>query len=733
MRAGLVALLSGLCAMPACAQQPPADIAVAAREALQKKDGAQLAQFRERALAQRHPLGQWVDYWELGNRLAQAQQPELDAFYARWPGSYVEDRLRNDWLLELGMRRDWVNFTREFPRFRMNDDREVTCYALLTEHLGAAGKEPPAGYKARALSAWLAQRDVDDGCQLLATTLLEARVFGAEEGWLKARSAAEMGRLRAVRAAATLAAPALQAQVAQALDNPALYLNAGATIASRAHAEVATLALVRMAASEPEVAAARLRERWQQRLPKDLAAWAWAQTGRNAAQKLMPEATGHYAAAWSLVEGGDSPSWSDDTLAWNVRAALRSSTGTERWQAVQRAIGHMSEDERRDPAWRYWVARALRETAAPTAAGERQLARAQAALQQLAGEMHFYGKLASEDLGKAMPLPPLPAPLSPDERAAAAAHPGLTRALQSFALGLRSEGVREWNFSLRGMHDRELLAAAERACAQAVWDRCINTSERTRGEVDLAQRFPTPFRSDVLAKAGDIGLDPAYVYGLIRQESRFIADARSHVGASGLMQVMPATARWTAKRIGLPFTPAMINDRDINLRIGTGYLKLVLDDSDGSQLLAAAAYNAGPSRLRRWRDGPEIEPAIWAENIPFSETRDYVKKVLSNATVYAALLAGRVQVAAPAAPATLPASAPAPSASGASAAATAASAPLAASEAFAAASNGAVIAAPALAAAPAVLHAALPSLKARLGGLVGPRAASAPTPDKELP
>ena len=713
----LAALLWGLSAVPVTAQQPPADLAVEAREALQKKDSARLAQLRERAVAQRHPLGQWIDYWDLSNRLAQAQQPELDAFYARWSGTYVEDRLRNDWLLELGTRRDWANFARDFPRFRMNDDRDVTCYALLTEHLGAkaAGKELPAGYKPRALQAWLAQRDLDDGCQLLATALVEARVFSAEDAWLKARSAAEINRPRAVRAAAALVAPAMQAQVAQALENPALYLNAGATVGSRAQAEIATLALVRMAANEPEVAAARLRERWQQRLPKDLAAWAWAQAGRNAAMKLIPEATAYYAAAWSVAEGGDAaPAWSDETFAWNARAALRASTGAQRWHAVQRAIGHMSADERRDPAWRYWQARALREAAAPAAAGERQLAQALAALQQLSGEMHFYGKLAGEDLGKAMPLPPLPAPLTIDERTVAAAHPGLTRALQSFALGLRSEGVREWNFSLRGMQDRELLAAADRACTQAVWDRCINTSERTRGEVDLAQRFPTPFRSEVVAKSGDIGLDPAYVFGLIRQESRFITDARSHVGASGLMQVMPATARWTAKKIGLPFTPAMINDRDINLKIGTGYLKLVLDDFDGSQLLAAAAYNAGPSRPRRWREGAVVEPAIWAENIPFSETRDYVKKVLSNATVYAALLAGRVQVAVPT---PLPASAPSPGSSGATSAA---------------ASNGSA-AAPATAVAPLVVHAMLPSLKSRLGGLVGPRAASAPVPDKELP
>ena len=724
----MTALSMWLPCSAATAQSVPTDVVVEARDVLRKKDGVRLAQLRERAIGIQHPLAQWVDYWELGNRLAQAQQSELDAFYARWSGTYVEDRLRNDWLLELGKRRDWANFTQEFPRFRMNDDREVTCYAILTEQLAAKSnvKELPPSFKPRALEAWLAQRDLDDGCHQLATTLVEARVFTADDAWLKARTATEAGRVRAARAAAELVAPAMHAQVARALESPALYLNAGATVGTRANSEVTTLALVRMAANEPEVAAAQLRERWAPRLPKDLLAWAWAQVGRSAALKLAPEATAHYAAAWSEAERSNvAPAWSDDTLAWNVRSALRGSSGTERWRAVQRAIDHMSEAEQRDPAWRYWRARAMRETAAPGAGGDRQLSQAVASLQQLAGELHFYGKLASEDLGQPVSLPPLPTPLSAAERMAAKSHPGLDRALQLIELGLRSEGVREWNFSLRGMNDRTLLAAADRACAREVWDRCINTSDRTKLEVDLAQRFPMPYRAEVVAKAGEIGLDPAYVYGLIRQESRFVTDARSNVGASGLMQVMPATARWTAKKIGLPFTADMITDRDVNLRIGTGYLKLVLDDFDGSQVMAAAAYNAGPSRPRRWREGAMIEPAIWAENIPFNETRDYVKKVLSNATVYAAMLAGRVQVAA----------APRVAAAViAASAASSASTTLAASAAASAASAGA---AEALSPPPAppviVVHALLPSLKARLGALIGPRSSSAPPPNQELP
>ncbi|MCK7495607.1 MAG: hypothetical protein MZW92_34810 [Comamonadaceae bacterium] len=171
------------------------------------------------------------------------------------------------------------------------------------------------------------------------------------------------------------------------------------------------------------------------------------------------------------------------------------------------------------------LAAARRATATPT----RAAARAAAAVDRRRA-CSFYGKLARRGPGPAAcALPPRRAPLTrrPSARPHAAT-PGLARALQLIALGLRSEGVREWNFTLRGMGDRELLAAAQLACEREVWDRCINTSDRTRAEVDLAQRFPTPFRERGASRtAREIGLDPAYVYGLIRQESRFIIDARS--------------------------------------------------------------------------------------------------------------------------------------------------------------------------------------------------------------
>jgi len=631
LAAAVIAAVVAWVAAPPAAAQSGNETVLEARDAFRKKNSSRLAAARAAAQADQHALLPWVEYWELTNRLASAQQDEIDAFYTRWSGTYVEDRLRNDWLLELGRRRDWANFAVDYPRFRMNDDREVTCYALLTEHL--AGRD----VRDAARSAWLAQRDADDGCALMAKTLYDAGKFSDADVWLKARRSIDANRPSAARQAVGLMPPQWAKRLSDALDAPPRYLSRHASAATRNQAEMAALALIRLADKDPEMAATMLADRWERELPADLAAWAWASAGREAAQNLSPQAPAYFQRAAKTAAKSKQPiDWSDDTLAWKARAALRSD-GTARWPQVLEAIGAMSADEQRDAAWVYWRARALQATASDPKVADPEANRL---LESIAGQLNFYGSLAAEDLGRPFTLAPEPAPLTAQERAAAVRNPGLSRALLLISIGLRSEGVREWNFTLRGMQDRELLAAAQLACDAEVWDRCINTSDRTRVEIDMAQRFPMPFRKDVVARSREIGLDPAYVYGLIRQESRFIMDAKSGAGASGLMQIMPATAKWTAKKIGMDHASVKLHDKDANLRLGTAYLKLVLDDFAGSQPLAAAAYNAGPGRSRRWRDGPTLESAIWAENIPFGETRDYVKKVLSNATFYDAMLDG---------------------------------------------------------------------------------------------
>ncbi len=589
-------------------------------------------------------LEPYAAYWELKARLPEATSQEVQDFYARYPGTYQEDRLRNDWLLLLGQRRDWAAFALEHPNYRMSDDREVRCYALLVEHLKNPSQDTRLSDEVR--QNWYAQRDADDGCRAAAERLVGTKNLNAQDVWQKARLALDANRPRAARDAVAIVSPESSGLVAELIDSPGRFLTEKNVAIRGTRKELITLALVKMASADQsgaESAAAMMDAKWGNQLTTEERNWVWGLIGKQTATRL-----GTVPASTALDYFGKvtkDTDLTDDMLGWKVRAALRAGK-QPRFKDVLAAINAMSDAAKADPTWVYWRARAL---AATTPAGNPEAA---ALYQSIASVRGFYEQLALEELGQKITVPAKPAPISPEEKEAARLNAGLNRAAYAIALGLRSEGVREWNYSTNlarpgGMTDRELLAAAQFACDKQIWDRCINTSERTKGVIDLEQRFPMPFRDAVVKRAQGINLDPAYVYGLIRQESRFIMDARSGVGASGLMQVMPATARETARRLGMTgFTADQITDRDTNIAIGTGYLKMVLDDVGGSMGMAAAAYNAGPGRPRTWRGqagSPTVDTAIWAESIPFSETRDYVKKVLSNTTNYAAILTGQPQ------------------------------------------------------------------------------------------
>jgi soluble lytic murein transglycosylase len=556
-----------------------------------------------------YPIQSYVEYYKLYPRLQATPEGEIRQFLERYDGTAIADRLRNDWLLLLGRAHDWRVFDEQYPRFVLNDDTQVKCYALQSrmskgENITKAARDllqQPKYY--------------GDACVELIGKLAQDKKFNESDVWRQVRLAVESGVSGTARRIANHT-DVNDKQLAQAIDKPFAILERGA-VGGRASRELFLIALGRAGRDKLDKAVHQL-EKAQSKLNAEESAIAWSQLALQASLALDKDAPTYWRRSFDVplsIEG----------YQWRVRIALRVGD----WSLVARSIDAMPPDLQKDPAWVYWRGRA-----------HAALGRSEEAKQyfhQLAGQHHFYGLLSTEELSQPILAPAKPAPPTATELAEASANTGLINALKFYELELRFEGNREWNWQLRKMNDRQLLAAGEFARRSDALDRMVASADRAKVELDLVQRYPTPHEDIMQAATAGIGLDRAWVYGLIRQESRFVKTARSIVGASGLMQIMPRTATYVAKKIGMSgFTLSGLNDTRTNITLGTQYLNMVLSNLGGSQTLATAAYNAGPGRPRQWRatlDRP-VEGAIFAESIPFSETRGYVKNVLANATWY---------------------------------------------------------------------------------------------------
>ncbi|HYD62960.1 MAG TPA: transglycosylase SLT domain-containing protein [Noviherbaspirillum sp.] len=610
-----------LFAPAALAKKPAAfasddEVFLALRDASRNGDAPRAAELASRL--GNYAIPSYVDYFRLRPRIQMAGEQEIRDYLARYDGSAIADRLRNDWLLELGKARNWTLFDEQYPQFVLNDDNQVKCYALMSRAL----KGQNVADDARVVL--VNTQNYGEGCAALITTLVQTNQFTTDDVWAHVRMIAESGFAHTLRRIAPVT-EASETALVQAYEKPDAVLARGPGN-NRASHELFIVALGRSAKSDPTRAVSAL-VRAAEQLSEREREQAWAQIALQSSMKLAPDAIVY----WHRTNGAPL---SPDGYQWKARAALRAGE----WKLVKSTIEAMPASLRNDPAWIYWMGRAQR------AEGNQEAATK--LFSSIADQTHFYGQLALEELDRKVTIPQKAKPVTQEELAPMVENAGFKRALKFFDLNMRFEGYREWNWELRKMNERQHLAAAEYARQKNVLDRMVNTSDRTKSEFDFSQRFPTPFKDVMVAATERLSLDMAWVYGLIRQESRFIMNARSHVGASGLMQLMPATAQFVARKIGMGnFSQSQVNDIGTNITLGTNYLNMVLHDLEGSQALATAAYNAGPGRPRAWRSTltRAVEGAIFAESIPFSETRDYVKKVLSNATYYAALFEDKPQ------------------------------------------------------------------------------------------
>jgi soluble lytic murein transglycosylase len=591
----------------------------AMRQAFQTGDAIRMAVYAQRLRG--HVLEPYASYYQLRPQLENTavSAQTIKDFFSRYPDSPLGDRLQGEWLKTLGKTQQWELFAQGYPDL-INKDTELICYSFQQR---LAANESSAFTEARPL--WFSARDLPESCTPLFDAMVTAEALTEEDVWTRLRLALEAGNVGVAKRINEYL-PENQAlnerKLASATENPLRYLERHRhEIKTRADREIALFAVLRLVRSSPDQAYA-----YWPRINKQFSeaehSYFLVQLADQAARRLNPGALG-----WFREAAGTTASLplSDAQLGWKTRAALRGGD----WDLVLETIEAMSTPEQQAGVWRYWKARALKARGKTTEAN--------VILAPLSAEHNFYGQLAEEDLGVTIGAPAESYKPSGKEITAIERLPGIKRALALYRLNLRTEATREWVWAIRDFDDRRLLTTAEVARRNGIYDRAINTAEKTVQDHDFGLRFLAPHRDALRAILKQQELDEAWVYGLIRQESRFISDARSSAGAMGLMQLMPGTAKWVSKKMGVrKYRPALVTEVNTNLTLGTYYLKHVLTLSDNQPLLASAAYNAGPGRVSQWRDEKQpLEGAIYAETIPFNETRDYVKKVMSNSMYYA--------------------------------------------------------------------------------------------------
>jgi soluble lytic murein transglycosylase len=330
----------------------------------------------------------------------------------------------------------------------------------------------------------------------------------------------------------------------------------------------------------------------------------------------------------------DAAKWLDSALQynddaslheWRVRIALRKRD----WPGTLDAIKVMPHSLSSKPDWQYWLARALDQTGHPQAA--------QAIFETIADNRSFYGFMAADQLGKPYELNHKGLVFEEDQVSKVSATPALKRARELYKLDRLDEARREWRQMRAGLDDRQILLASRLAQGWGWHEQGVQGAIATSAWDHLAMRFPLAYREQFHSAAREQGLDVNWIYALARQESAFRHDARSHRGAIGLLQLLPATARQTAREAGMPYNNlATLLDPKANIQLGTAHLSTLLKEFDDNRILATAAYNAGAHRVRQWlgKETADLDSDIWVETMPYHETRQYVRRVMAYTVIY---------------------------------------------------------------------------------------------------
>ncbi|MFC6979834.1 transglycosylase SLT domain-containing protein [Microbulbifer taiwanensis] len=600
----------------------------AARLAIARGDQASLVKLKREL--KDYPLLPYIDYWAITRKLSRLPYEEIDEFLADNQDTAVGDWMRVRVLRELGSRERFRAYLKYYR------PEKITRSSLRCHYANALARH---GDKQEAYQLveelWLVGSSQAEECDAVFARWMKDGKLTRELAWRRHYLAVESGNLDL----ATYIAGKMDGtheRMAKLLRSvhrdPDQLLDYSRFIGEKPqnheqeYRSIVLHGLHRLARKD----AASAEQAWQRyqasylfgdserdEILRDLAYQYARQDQLESLRKLVKEQK--FADAYSIE--------------WLARQSLRELD----WEQVAFWIDRLPEKEQQQDRWLYWKARSLEELY-----GKGRADSAVPLYRKAAEERSYYGFLAADTLGQKYSFVDRPAPVTPKQVEQMAARPAMQRARELQAIGELYHARREWNYATKGMSHEELLTAGKLASSWGWYHKSIQSVLAADYLDDLELRFPLAF-ADIVDDVGKrmgkkSALDPYLIYAVARQESHFSHDAKSHAGALGLMQLLPSTARATARRAGVRYRRSWdLLSPSTNIALGSFYLNSLLNRFDNNRFLAAAAYNAGPTRVAGWlkETKNQLPYDVWIETIPYSETRRYVQNVLAYTVIYA--------------------------------------------------------------------------------------------------
>ncbi|MDY6979297.1 MAG: transglycosylase SLT domain-containing protein [Pseudomonadota bacterium] len=588
------------------------------QEALQALESGNRARYRALADQLRdYPLYPYLEYADLRRRLSRASAQELRDFVHNHADTPIAGLLHRRWLYRLARHGRWQQLV---DNYQITNDKTLRCH--YTRALYQVGQAQRA--HAAMENLWLTGHSLPSACDPAIETWRKADRLSNELVWQRIQLAIGAGEIRLALFLADYLPESERFWVniwSKIRRNPE-YLrevtNHFNDVEQPVLRWITVYGLRRLAGRDP-VQAARY---WQELKPD----YQFSDQEQERIERRLSLALVH-------SEDPQAPQWLARLKLGNERTEVKtahilSALQDRDWSAALDWLNQLPPAAAHSTRWRYWRARSLEELGRAT--------EARSLYQLTAGDRSYYGFMAADRGGNPYHFDHRPLLFGQDDLRPLHDIPALQRAAELYALGRIADARREWNHLLPRLNEDQLLRAAKLAEEWGWHDRVIMTLARARYWDDLEMRFPLAHQQTVLSQARDQQIDPAWAFAVIRQESAFTRDARSHAGALGLMQLLPRTARSVARTLRMPMRGQHdILDVNNNITLGVRYLRKVKDRFHGHPVLATAAYNAGGRNVRRWLPDGQVQPAdLWIEAVPFGETRKYLQRVLTYTVIY---------------------------------------------------------------------------------------------------